>query len=193
MKIVGLTGGIGSGKTTVSKCFEQLGIPVFYADTVAKYLYNSPQVVEQIKMILEVDNIHLENGELDRALIASIIFKDRKKLERVNGLLHPLVKEEFFKWMNEQNSPYCIREAAILIESGSYKDCDSIIVVTANMETRIQRVMQRDGVEEVEVRNRIMKQLSDEERAKYANYTIMNNGTVDDIEQQVNEIHKKLL
>jgi dephospho-CoA kinase len=193
MKIVGLTGGIGSGKTTVSKCFGQLGIPVFYADTVAKDLYNSPAVVDQIKKILEVDNIHLENGKLDRNLIANIIFKDQKKLEDVNGLLHPLVKEEFFKWMDKQNSPYCIREAAILIESGSYKDCDFIIVVTADMEVRIKRVMQRDGVGESEVRDRIMKQLSDEERLRYADYIIQNNGSADDLQLQVNEIHKKLL
>jgi dephospho-CoA kinase len=192
MKIVGLTGGIGSGKTTVSKCFEQLGIPVFYADTVAKDLYNSSAVAEQIKKILEVESIHNEKGNLNRALIASIIFKDQKKLDRVNSLLHPLVKERFYNWMLDQSSPYCIREAAILIESGSYKDCDSIIVVTADMELRIKRVMQRDGVGEAEVRSRIMKQLSDEERARYADYTIINNGSTEDLQLQVNEIHKKL-
>lgn len=193
MKIVGLTGGIGSGKTAVSKCFEKIGIPVFYADTVAKDLYNSPEVAEHIKKILEVDTIHNEKGDLDRALIASIIFKDQKKLDQVNNLLHPLVKDEFFTWMQKQNAPYCIREAAILIESGSYKDCDSIIVVIADIDVRIKRVMARDGVEEKQVHDRIMKQLSDEERSKYADYTIDNNGSVEDLQIKVNEIHQKLL
>lgn len=193
MKIIGLTGGIGSGKTAVSKCFENLGIPVFYADAAAKDLYNSTAVIEQIKKILEVESLHNEKGNLNRAFIASIIFKDQKKLEKVNSLLHPLVKEKFYNWMSEQKAPYCIREAAILIESGSYKDCDSIIVVTANMEVRINRVMNRDGVREKEVRDRMLKQLTDEERLKYADYTIDNNGSIEDLEKKVNEIHKKLL
>ena len=192
MKIIGLTGGIGSGKSTVSKCFEELGIPVFYADTVAKNLYKSKEVVEAVKNILKVDKIVDDQGNLDRAMIARMIFNDNDKLIKVNELLHPLVKGEFYKWIALQQAPFCIREAAILIESGSYKDCDAIIVVVADLEHRIRRVMIRDGLEKKQVEDRISKQLSDEQRLTYADFIIDNNGTPDSLMNQVKKIYDQL-
>lgn len=192
MKIIGLTGGIGSGKSTVSKCFEELGIPVFYADTVAKNLYKSKEVVEAVKKILKVDKIVDDQGNLDRAMIARTIFNDNDKLIKINELLHPLVKEEFYKWIALQQAPFCIREAAILIESGSYKDCDAIIVVVADLEQRIRRVMSRDGLEKKQVEDRISKQLSDEQRLTYADFIIDNNGTPDSLMNQVKKIYDQL-
>jgi len=194
MKIVGLTGGIGSGKTTVCKLFEKKNIPVFYADDEAKALYKDPAVVEEVRNVLEVETLYDENNNLNKVLIASIIFSDEKKRLQVNSILHPLVKKRFDNWMAEHSSaPYCIREAAILIESGAYKDCDSIIVVTADMEVRVQRVMQRDNSKKEEVIKRIQSQLPEEKRISYADHVITNNGSVADLQQQVNTIHSELL
>lgn len=192
MKIIGLTGGIGSGKTTVSKIFASLGVPVFFADDEAKKLYEDPEVIEQAKSVLQSNDIVDDKGKIIRQKIATIIFNDEKKRSALNQLLHPLVKKRFDEWMSAQSFSYCIREAAILIESGSYKDCDEIIVVASSMEKRINRVMERDGVKREDVEKRINSQITDDERMKYANFVIQNNSTTEDLYDQVLKIHQQL-
>ena len=193
MKIVGLTGGIGSGKTTVSKIFETLHIPVFYADDEAKKLYQSKEVLNNISSIVE-ESIQDKEGKLNRKKLASILFSNPEKLKKVNAYIHPMVKDVFDEWISNftNESMYVIREAAILIESGSYKDCDAIILVTAPEELRIERVMNRDGVNKVDVIERIRNQMSEEEKEKYADFIINNDGE-NPLIQQVLKIHHQLI
>jgi dephospho-CoA kinase len=192
MKIVGLTGGIGTGKTTVAKLFNKFGVPVFYADSEAKDLYNDPEVVSEVAKLLNAPEIINPDGTLKKESLARIIFNDAEKRNALNQFIHPLVKNKFDEWLNQNPASYCIREAAILIESGAYKDCNEIIVVTSPMETRIHRVMKRDQLNRTDVEKRILAQLSDEERIKYASFIIHNNGTEEDLSEQVKLIHSKL-
>jgi dephospho-CoA kinase len=193
MKIVGLTGGIGSGKTTVSKVFFKLGVPVFYADDEAKKLYDDPEVISQVKNMFQPAVVVNEDGQINRAALAAIIFNNAAQRQALNELIHPRVAQRFYDWMALQQGSYCIREAAILIESGSYKDCNSIIVVTSRMEKRIERVMLRDGARRDEVEKRINAQITEEERLRYADFVIENNGDEADLMEQVLKIHHQLL
>lgn len=193
MKIVGLTGGIGSGKTLVADIFSSFGIPVFNADESAKSQYNHPDILRQLTQLLNTDMILNADGGLNKQTLASIIFNDEVKRKKVNDLIHPLVKKDFDDWKSAFDLPYCIREAAILIESGSYKDCDVIVVVTADLEKRIQRVMQRDKISQEHVEKRIQAQMSDEERIKFAHYVIVNNGTIKELYPEVLKVHEQLL
>jgi dephospho-CoA kinase len=193
MKIIGLTGGIGSGKSTVCRIFEVLNVPVFYADDEAKALYESVQVIEAITKLLGNEILN-EDGKIDRKKMAAVIFEDSEKLLQIQQLIHPLVKQRFEEWMDiyQKEALYCIREAAILIESGAYKDCDKIIVLTAPEEIRIQRVMKRDNCSEEEVKSRMAHQMKDSERLKYADFVINNDGKQPLI-RQVIQIHHQLL
>ncbi len=193
MKIIGLTGGIGSGKSTVSRIFEVLNVPVFYADDEAKALYESKLVIQAVTKLLGKEILNAE-GKIDRKKMASLIFEDSEKLLQIQQLIHPLVKQRFKEWMDtyQKEALYCIREAAILIESGAYKDCDKIIVVTAPEEIRIQRVMKRDNISKQEVMSRIAHQMKDSERLKYADFIINNDGKHPLI-RQVIQIHHQLL
>lgn len=191
MKIVGLTGGIGSGKTSVCKAFEKRNVPVFYADDEAKKLYLDPTILKDLCEITG-QNILDENGQLDKPLFSSIIFSNKAILEKVNAYVHPKVKEQFSTWYSRQNAPFCIREAAILIESGSYKDCDKIILVTAPLEERIQRVVKRDNTSYDAVKKRIENQLSEEEKKKFADY-ILENVDITLLDNKVNELYHQLL
>ncbi len=193
MKIVGLTGGIGSGKTTVSNIFSSLGVPIFNADYEAKELYRDPEVIRQTMDILRSDDITDFHGNVIRSKVAAIIFTDPLKRIALNNLIHPLVKKRFAEWVSGQHFPYCIREAAILIESGSYQDCQEIIVVVSPLEERIKRVMQRDGAKKEEVEKRIHAQMKDEERIKYATFIIHNDEKEEDLIVQVSQIHHQLI
>ncbi|MFY7970370.1 MAG: dephospho-CoA kinase [Flavobacteriales bacterium] len=173
MKVIGLTGGIGSGKSTVARVFERLGVPVFYADLVAKAAYTEPSIQLSVTSLFGSDIF--ENGVLNRAILAERVFSSPSLLAQLNALIHPYVAEQWRIWRKQHSSsPYVIREAAILIESGSYQDCDAIIQVTAPIEDRIKRVCKRDGTSEEQVRSRMNNQLSDEERMKYAQYELKN-------------------
>lgn len=193
MKIVGLTGGIGSGKSTVCKIFEVLNVPVFYADQEAKALYKSSQVIEAITNILGKYVLNTE-GKIDRKKMAALVFEDSEKLLQIQQIIHPLVKKRFEEWSElfQKEALYCIREAAILIESGAYKDCDKIIVVTAPEELRIQRVIKRENCSEQEVKSRMAHQMQEEERLKYADFVINNDGHHPLI-RQVIQIHHQIL
>ncbi|MEZ4800191.1 MAG: dephospho-CoA kinase [Flavobacteriales bacterium] len=170
---VGLTGGIGSGKSTVAKVFETLGIPVFYADHVAKLAYTDKNIQEEVKSIFGAQ-VFSEN-QLVRQRLAEIVFSEKHKLEQLNSIIHPWVATQYQEWCKiYPNAKYVIREAAILIESGAYKTCDKIILISAPEEMRIQRVHQRDQLSNSEIQRRINNQMKDEEREKYANYNWAN-------------------
>jgi dephospho-CoA kinase len=189
---IGITGGIGSGKTTVCRIFEALGIPVYYADSRAKWLMvNDRQLINSIKNLLGT-RAYLPDGSLNRSYISQLVFNDQSLLSQLNALVHPAVAEDTLKWHNEQREvPYTLKEAALLFESGSHLHLDKIIAVTAPEPLRIQRVMQRDDVSEAQVRSRIDKQMPEAEKIARADYIIYNDGQ-QLIVPQVLEIHHLL-
>ena len=191
---IGITGGIGSGKTTVCRIFETLGIPVFYADTVAKQIMvTDPILVAGVKQAFGEDS-YLADGTLNNKHIAGIVFNNALELEKLNGLVHPAVFRAFDSWIQQvpDTVPYTLKEAALLFESDSYKMCDQTVLVIAPLETRLQRVMARDGVSEAQVRARMDKQLSDEQKMKLADHLIYNNET-DSLIAQVLKLHQQFL
>ena len=171
---IGLTGGIGSGKSFVAKVFAALGIPVYDSDLEAKKLYFRTDV--QKSMINKFGNeVYLPSGLINKDYLANIIFNDKNALKFVNALIHPLVKAHFDNWVNEnKNAAYLIKEAAILFESGAYKDMDKIIVVTAPDFLRIQRVIQRDKIDKETILKKINNQMSNEDLVKMSDYHIIN-------------------
>lgn len=172
-KIIGLTGGIGSGKTTLATYMQSLGIPVFIADEEAKKLMQSAEVLREIQAVF--GEVVFKNGQLNRQELASIVFAKPEKLNQLNGIIHPVVKNQFKIWLDQhQSEPFVVYEAAILFESGSYQNCDAIITITAPLEDRIARVMQRDNSSREQVLNRINAQWTDAQRAAKSNFVIEN-------------------
>jgi dephospho-CoA kinase len=189
-KIIGLTGGIGSGKTTIANHFLAAGIPVYIADDEARKIMQSTEIIAQIKETFGTSIF--ENDILNREKLAAIVFGNPKKLEKLNSIIHPAVKQHFDKWvLNHKKFPFVIYEAAILFESGSYKNCDLIITVTAPIETRIQRVIQRDGTTRENVLKRINSQWNDAQRISKSDYVIENT-TFASIKEEVDKILKIL-
>jgi len=190
---IGLTGSIGSGKTTVSKVFEVLGVPVFYADDAAKKaMVTDPMLIEGIKAEFG-DASYFDDGALNRKHIANIVFNDNERLSKLNALVHPATFRAFDDWVKMfDDVPYVLKEAALLFESDSYKMCDYSIAITAPLETRIKRVMQRDNLTRAEIESREAKQFTEEKKAALADYIILN----DDVQMvipQVLELHTKFL
>ena len=174
---IGVTGNIGSGKTTVSKLFELIGIPVFYADEAAKTLMTTDEeLIAGVKQTFG-DGSYLTDGTLNRKHIAGIVFNDEAQLAKLNALVHPAVFRAFDKWAATQNAPYVIKEAAILFESSSYKFCDKTIVVTAPLDIRIKRVTKRDTITREEVLKREARQFTEEKKIELADYVIANDET----------------
>ena len=172
-KIIGLTGGIGSGKTTIANYFEQQGIPLYIADDEAKKILNTPLAVKEVTDAFG-EGI-LTSGFPDRAKIAALVFNSPHKLQVLNNIIHPKVSEHFKDWLEKQkDKKFVIKEAAILFESGSYKDCDKIILVTAPKEVRINRVMQRDSVTREKVLERMSAQWEEDKKAGLSDYIINN-------------------
>lgn len=189
-KIIGLTGGIGSGKTTVAKYFESLGVPVYVADDEGRKITDSEAVTKQIAAVF--GNEILENGKVDRKKLSGIVFSDKGKLQQLNDIVHPAVRQHFQVWIkNHADAAFVIRESAILFESGSFADCDFIISVTAPIETRIGRVMKRDNVTRAKVLERIENQMTDEERISKSDFVIENTD-LSNAEKQAAEILKNL-
>jgi len=189
-KIIGLTGGIGTGKTLVAEYFKSLGIPVYIADEEARQLMTSDNIIKALSN--EFGKEILENGILNREKLAQLVFNNPKKLQKLNSIVHPEVKKHFDNWVEKhKNYPFIVKEAAILFESGSYKYCDTIITVTAPLETRLQRVMKRDKTDRESVLKRIENQWTDEQRIAKSNYVI-HNLSVESTKKQVDEILKKL-
>jgi dephospho-CoA kinase len=191
MKKIGLTGGIGSGKSTVAEIFRHLGIPVFNSDEIARKLQEEDESLKgEIAGIF--GNEIYQNGKLDRAKVASIVFSDPEKLKQLNAVVHPAVgkaREQFF--LENAKLKYVIQEAAILFEIGLEKSLDGMIVVTAPDEIRIQRVMERDKISREDVLLRIKNQLSQEEKVKKADFVIQNDGK-SMLVPQIVEIDKQL-
>ena len=172
-KIIGLTGGIGSGKTTVANHFIGAGIPVYIADDEARKIMQSPEIHREIEKIF--GSVIFKNEVLNRQKLAEIVFSNSDKLKQLNAIIHPAVKKHFGNWiLNYKNSPFVIYETAILFEGGSYKDCDKIITVTAPFETRIERVIQRDKTSRENVLKRIKMQLTDDQRLGKSDFVIEN-------------------
>ncbi|ATP55211.1 dephospho-CoA kinase [Pedobacter ginsengisoli] len=191
---VGITGGIGSGKTTICRIFETLGIPVFYADTVAKeIMVNDTILIQGVKDSFGEES-YLPGGILNNKHIAGIVFNNEQELAKLNAMVHPAVFRAFDNWAAQlpKDTPYILKEAALLFESGSYKMCNKNILVTAPMELKLERVMNRDGVTADQVKARMDKQFTDEKKIKMADYLINNNET-DSLINQVMELHQLFL
>jgi dephospho-CoA kinase len=171
---IGITGGIGSGKSTVCQIFKILGIPVFEADLVAKTLINSNTEIKKGLVALFGREIYGSDNRINRKMLADLIFNDDNLLEQVNRLVHPVVRNEFINWLKTQNSEYIIHEAAILFESGFYKMMNYTILVSAPEEMRIDRVTKRENITPEMVRGRMAKQWSDEEKRKLTTLELVN-------------------
>ena len=174
MKVIGLTGGIGSGKSTVARVIETLGVPVFDADLAALALYDEDEsLLTEVKERFGASVIQ-PGGQLNRQALASIVFNNAEALQQLNAMVHPRVAKKFDVWKKMQRTSVVIREAAILFESGSAADCDSVIVITAPAELRIARVQKRNGWTEAEVRARMKRQWSEEQLIERADAVIVN-------------------
>ncbi len=189
---IGITGGIGAGKTTISKCFATLGVPVFNSDECAKQLVLNPVISAQIKTLLGNDS-YTSNGTYNRPYISNIVFNDKEKLAQLNGIIHPAVAQAFDDFCTKNaHHKYVHKESALLFETKLYEHLNATIVVVANLETRIARVTQRDNSTAVQVQERINNQLSDAEKIKLANYVISNNNDSLVLEQ-ILKIHTQLM
>lgn len=171
-KIIGLTGGIGSGKTYVARLFEEKGVPIYLADDEAKKISESKEVNVKIKDYF--GKSVFENGVLDRKKLGAIVFNDAKKLAVLNSIIHPVVRQHFLNWVKQQESPFVLKEAAILFESKSNQDCSIVITVECPIEERIERVMLRDGLNEEDVKSRISRQMTAQERMEKSDFVIQN-------------------
>ena len=188
---VAITGGIGSGKSLVCQVFKTLGIPIFDADAVSNHLVEHDATLKTAITELFGKEAY-KNNIYNRKYIASIVFSQAEMLQALNALVHPKAIEAAKQWFEKQQSPYAIKEAAILFESNSEKDIDIIIGVTAPEQIRIERVMQRTGYSKEEVIKRMQQQMPDEEKMAKCNYVIQNNDT-DAILPQILQIHQQLI
>jgi len=188
---LGVTGGIGSGKTSVCKVFSVFGIPVFSTDRVARNIMeNNKHIIRNINAIAGKDLY--SSGSLDRTALATLIFNNDSLLEKVNSLVHPVVFEQFIKWEKEQTAPYVIMEAAILFESGASKLVDKIATIVAPEEERMNRVIQRSRLSRQQVMERMKNQLDDESRIRLSDYVIYNSEN-DMIIPSILKIHEDIL
>jgi dephospho-CoA kinase len=194
---IGITGGIGSGKSTVARVFEVLGIPVYYADDAAKRLMNEDEVLQQ-KIRIQFGNDVYENGHLNKKKLAGIVFTSPEKLAVLNALVHPATLQDAEKWMHKhavyggQSVPYAIKEAALIFESGAQENLDYVIGVYAPAPLRIQRTMQRDGITRDEVIARMDKQMDETIKMKHCDFVIKNDEQ-EMLLPQVLYLHKELL
>ncbi len=188
---IGLTGGIGSGKSTVARVFEVLGIPVFRADDVGKRILNEDPAA-RTAVTEAFGPAMYAGGRVDREALAYVVFNDPAALQKLNGIVHPRVRERFRAWSAEQNAPYVVMEAAILAESGGAKAMDHLVVVNAPEDVRVQRVMLRDHAAEAEVKARMRSQTDDAHRNAIADSIILNDG-LRMVIPQVLELHEQLL
>ncbi len=189
---IGITGGIGSGKTTVCRIFELLGISIYSADEEAKKILNEFDVKKSITNYFGNDVLNSDKN-IDRKKLANLVFNDKENLQKLNSIVHPAVAKHFEEWCNKnQSSKYVLKEAAIMFESGAYKQVDNIIVVTAPVDLKIKRSVLRDNITEEQVIERMNNQLTDEEKIKRSQFVIYN-----DEQQllipQVLQIHQQIL
>jgi len=191
LKIIGLTGGIGSGKTTVAGFFAALGVPVYIADIEARKLTQNSKVIRK-KLIALLGSEAYNEGGLNRGFVANLIFNDTELLEQVNSIIHPKVARHFKRWVEKHDAPYCIKEAAILFENGSYKNCDATILVTAPVAKRVERVLKRDHTTASAIDDRMSNQWQDEKKLALADFHIKNID-LEMTKSSVEELHHLLL
>lgn len=191
MKIVGLTGGIGSGKTTVAKMFNDLGVPVFIADVEAKKLMATSKIINRQLKELFGQQAYLEH-DLNKPYIANAIFNNKTLLEKMNAIIHPKVASQFKKWIKKQVAPYVINETAILFENNSYKQYDVIITVTAPKALKIKRLLKRDETTLEKIEAIMENQWTDEEKIRLSHYVIVNSD-LEKTRQQVVKIHQQII
>ena len=191
MILVGLTGGIGSGKTTVAKLFMELGVPVYFADQHAKRLMNTSKSLKR-KLIYEFGSKAFIKGKLNRPYLAEVVFNNKAKLAAINAIVHPSVSNSFKRWASKQQSNYVIQENAILFETNSYKKFNFTILITAPFDERIRRVIERDTATRQEVISRMKNQLPDEEKVRKADFVI-NNLNLDQTKKEVVNIHDQIM
>jgi len=185
-KIIGLTGGIGSGKTMVAKYIQSLGIPVYFADDEAKKIMSTHEVIEAIKK--EFGQDFIDSNTVNREKLAQLVFNNKQKLEKLNNIIHPKVKKHFEAWLHSNKDvPFVVKEAAILFESGNNTSCHYIITVIAPLETRIQRVIARDKLDRNAVIKRIENQWTDEQRIAKSDFVIQNI-SIEDTYKQIDKI-----
>ena len=190
MKIVGLTGGIGSGKTTVAKLFKELGVPVYNSDLRAKKLMkNSREIRTAVIDLLGKDSYVLER--LNKKYIADKVFSNKELLQKLNVIVHPAVRNDFLKWVKSKKTPYVIQEAAILFENSSYSNFDKIILVKAPKKVRLERILERDNGSKEEILARMENQWDDSEKIPLSDY-IIENIDLDQTKLQVEQIHRQL-
>ena len=189
---VGLTGGIGSGKTTVSNFLLDYGIPVYNSDSKGKTLMNTNLELKNNIVSIFGERVY-DNGILNTNLLSSIVFNDSTKIEQLNNLVHPKVAQDFNQWVGKNNNkPILVKEAAILIESGAYLNMDKIILVVSEKSTRINRVSKRDNSDLDSIEKRINHQLTDNEKIKYADYIIENNSSLENLKLEVLKVVNKI-
>lgn len=190
MKIIGLTGGIGSGKTTVAKLFEELGAPVYNSDLKAKKLMQeSKEIRNAIVDLLGEESYALE--KLNKKYIADKVFGDKELLQKLNAIVHPAVRKDFISWVKKKKTPYVIQEAAILFENNSYKIFDKVILVKAPKEARLERILARDNISREEILARMENQWHDSKKIPLADY-IIENTDLEETKLQVEKIHHQL-
>jgi dephospho-CoA kinase len=188
---IGITGGIGSGKTTISKVFEVLGIPVYYADLEAKRLMNEDELLKE-KIQYHFGKECYKNGSIDRKYLSNLVFNNEKKLSLLNSIVHPVTLEDAKVWMQKQTSPYTLKEAALIFESGSQQQLDYVIGVYSPTPLRIQRVINRDQLSREEVKSRMEKQMDETIKMRLCDFVI-NNDEQELVIPQVIKIHETLL
>lgn len=189
-KIIGLTGGIGSGKTTIANYIASLGIPVYIADDAGKKVMQTQEVLEAIKE--QFGMAIFDENQLNRAKLAAIVFGNQDKLKALNAIVHPAVRQDFNDWLaKNQKAPIVVYESAILFESGSYVNFDCILTITAPLETRIERVLQRESISRDQVLKRINSQWTDEQRISKSDF-VVENIAIDLTKHKIDEILKIL-
>lgn len=191
MKIIGLTGGIGSGKTTIASLFKKKGIPIYIADERAKNITNTSKLIRKHIIELLGENAY-QGHKMDRNYVSNKIFNNETLLKKINAIIHPKVTEDFVEWLKKQKGPYCIKESAILFENGNYKYCDYTILITAPEEIKIKRVMKRDQLTILEIKSRIKNQWSDDKKSFLAD-TIIENIKLENTKDYISKIHLYLL
>jgi dephospho-CoA kinase len=191
MIVVGLTGGIGSGKTTVANFFKELGVPVYIADDEAKQLMVRSKVIKRKLIALFGEDAYVDK-ELNKPFIASKIFRNKDYLQKMNGIVHPKVASHFKRWLKKQDSAYVIKEAAIIFEHNKEANYDFIVTVIANLDDRINRVIKRDNSNKSKIESIIRNQMSDEEKIKKSHF-IIKNDSLEDTKSQVIKTHQSIL
>ncbi|MHA3047316.1 dephospho-CoA kinase [Riemerella anatipestifer] len=182
-KIIGLTGGIGSGKSTAAHFIEKMGYPVYYSDARAKAMVNDNPTLKNAIINLLGKEAYTTNGTYNRKWVAEQVFDNKDLLEKLNQIIHPAVKQDFETWVNQQNTEFVFKETALLFELGLHQSCHQSVLVTSEDNLRIKRVMDRDQKTYREVENIIKQQMPEKDKIKLADFIIYNNGTLEELEQ----------